>query len=165
MAMIGDTSSPIRGGLFLPDRAATARLAERLAPLLRSGDVVALGGDLGAGKTTFARNLIRILGHGDEEVPSPTYTLVQVYDLGRLTLWHFDLYRISDPDEVFELGFEDALAEGASLIEWPERLGPLLPADRLDVTLALGAGTEARDARLRAQGSWAPRISELLRDD
>lgn len=148
----------------LPDEAATARLARMVAGLLRPGDVVALRGGLGVGKTAFARALIRSLspkGAG-EEVPSPTFTLVQTYDLPGFTLWHFDLYRIEAAKEVFELGFEEALDEGVSLIEWPERLETLLPEDRLDITLAFNEaeGETARRARLTLSRSWTERWPE-----
>ena len=152
--------------LRLDDQAATAALARRLAPLLRRGDLVALWGDLGCGKTSFARALITALppaepGAAPEEVPSPTFTLVQVYDLRPAPVWHFDLYRIRDPEEIRELGFEEALAEGICLIEWPERLGPLLPEERLDLRLDFGATPEARLARLEGHGAWAARLDKL----
>ncbi len=147
--------------LALANRAATRRLGGRLAALLEPGDLVGLGGALGSGKTTLARDVIEALAGTPVEVPSPTFTLVQTYELGRLTLWHVDLYRIEAPGEVFELGLEDALAEGVLLVEWPERLGPLLPADRLDLTLAQGPTEDARVARLAAHGSWIGRLPKL----
>src|ERR1043165_7946856 len=110
----------------LPDERATASLAARLAALARPGDVIALNGELGAGKTSFARAFIRARG-ADEDVPSPTFTLAQAYELPDATVWHFDCYRLRDPEEAWELGIEDAFREGISLIEWPERLGTLLP--------------------------------------
>src|SRR5260370_18927731 len=114
----------------LPDEAATASLAARLAALARPGDVIALKGELGAGKTTFARAFIGASG-ADEEVPSPTFTLVQLYQRGDATIWHFDCYRLRDPEEAWELGIEDAFHYGISLIEWPERLGALQPPQPL----------------------------------
>ena len=152
--------------LRLDDQAATAALAGRIAPLLRPGDLVALWGDLGSGKTSFARALITALppadpGAGPEEVPSPTFTLVQIYERLPAPVWHFDLYRIKDPEEVLELGFEQALAEAVSLVEWPERLGPLLPEDRLDLRLEFGPAPEARLARLEGHGAWAARLADL----
>ncbi len=152
--------------LRLDDQAATAALARRLAPLLRRGDLLALWGDLGCGKTSFARALITALPPSDpgsepEEVPSPTFTLVQIYDRTPVPVWHFDLYRIRDPEEVLELGFEQALAEAVSLVEWPERLGPLLPEDRLDLRLDFGAAPEARSAVLEGHGDWAERLADL----
>ncbi len=143
----------------LDDLAATARLAQTLARQLATGDVVGLRGALGAGKTTFARDVIRALG-GAEEGPSPTFTLVQVYELADLTVWHFDLYRLGAPEEAYELGIEDAFADGASLIEWPERMAALLPADRLDIALSI-TGETSRRARLTGHGRWAGRLAAL----
>ena len=110
------------------------RLAAALGPRLARGDVLALYGELGAGKTTFVRALLRGMGWAGE-VPSPTFTLVQVYDVRPVAVWHFDLFRLTVPEEVLELGLEDALAEGATLIEWPERLGDRLPRPSLAVRL------------------------------
>ena len=144
----------------LPDEKATAALAARLAALAAPGDVIALKGELGAGKTTFARAFIRARG-GDEIVPSPTFTLVQVYDLSGGAIWHFDLYRLRQAGEAWELGIEDAFRDGISLIEWPERLGPLLPARRLEVALDFGPKPAARRARLRGSGDWAVRLAGI----
>src|SRR5437763_3872952 len=117
----------------LPDEAATAAFAGRLARLARPGDVIALKGELGAGKTSFARAFSRARAGQDEVVPSPTFTLAQIYEFPDLTIWHFDLYRLRDPEEAWELGIEDAFHDGVSLIEWPERLGSLLPPRRLEI--------------------------------
>jgi len=144
----------------LSDPEATARLAARIAACLRPGDVVALYGDLGAGKTVFARSLIRALC-GDEEVPSPTFTLVQTYAAPDFEIWHFDLYRLERPEEVFELGLEEALAGGVTLIEWPERLGRRLPADRLEVRLAYGGRESERTVALSGTGDWPDRLRSL----
>jgi tRNA threonylcarbamoyladenosine biosynthesis protein TsaE len=145
---------------LLEDEAATAALAGRVAQLARASDVLALAGDLGTGKTVFARAFIRAL-EGDEEVPSPTFTLVQAYDAPAFTVYHFDLYRLESPDEAYELGIEDAFAEGVSLIEWPDRLGSLLPKERLDVALFQGAAETWRRAVLTGYGSWSVRLKEL----
>lgn len=144
----------------LPDEQATAALAARIAALARPGDIIALGGDLGAGKTTFARAFIRARG-GVEAVPSPTFTLVQVYDLGETSVWHFDAYRLRTPEEAWELGIEDAFRDGISLIEWPDRLGPLLPAHRLEIMLSAGPTPNARRAALDPGGDWARRLAPL----
>ncbi len=143
--------------LDLPDEAATGALAAALARLARATDVFALSGELGTGKTTFARAFIRARG-GGEEVPSPTFTLAQVYEVSGGTVYHFDLFRLADPADALELGIEDAFAEGISLIEWPERLGPLRPAERLDRALAYGAAAAARTARLTGRGAWKSRL-------
>ncbi len=139
--------------IHLPDPTATAVLAQHLAPLLARGDLVALWGDLGVGKTELARALIRSLtGSPEEEVPSPTFTLLQSYETLAGPIHHFDLYRIRDPRELVELGWDDALAEGIVLVEWPERAGSQLPDRRLDLRLTVaGAG---REALLTPRGGW-----------
>ena len=153
--------------LPLPDLAATEALGRALAQVLQPGDVIALYGDLGAGKTALARALIRALpgpaGAAEEEVPSPTFTLVQTYERDPAPVWHFDLYRLEDASEVEELGLSEALAEGISLIEWPERLGARLPAAALSVTLTFdgGADEESRRARLSGGGDWPVRLAGL----
>lgn len=145
----------------LPDEAATAALGERLGAVARAGDVVALVGDLGAGKSTLARGLIRSHLGPETEAPSPTFTLVQTYPGPRFDIWHFDLYRLEDPGEARELGMEEAV-DGLSLIEWPERLGRYLPTVRLEVRLSLeGQGRIARlvdldDWSTRLDGDWRP---------
>jgi tRNA threonylcarbamoyladenosine biosynthesis protein TsaE len=124
--------------LSLPDEAATERLGALLARRLRPRDVVALQGGLGVGKTTLARAILRAAsGDATLIVPSPTFTLAEVYDTPRGAFWHFDLYRLEAPEQVFELGWEEARADGVALVEWAERLGSLLPPDRLAVTLAI----------------------------
>lgn len=143
----------------LPDETATAALGARLGALARAGDVVALEGDLGAGKTTLARGLIRSQLGPETEAPSPTFTLVQTYPGPRFPIWHFDLYRLESPGEVRELGLEEAV-DGLALIEWPERLGRNLPSARLEVRLSLeGSGRIARlvdfdDWSTRLDGDW-----------
>ncbi len=136
----------------------TRDLGTRLAPLLRRGDVIALQGDLGAGKTTLVRGLIQsLLGH-EEEVPSPTYTLVQLYEAPGFPVWHFDLYRLENATDVQELGW-DGTHDGVALIEWPERAGASLPANRLDLFLEISG--DGRRARLEARGEgWQERLDE-----
>ena len=143
----------------LPDLAATAALAQRLAPHLQAGDVLALRGGLGAGKTTFARALISALRGEETEVPSPTYTLVQTYDGPDFPIFHFDLYRLDDPNDVFELGWDETQI-GVALIEWPDRAGAHLPRWRLDLSLEIIG--DIRKARLEPQGEdWQTRLHEL----
>jgi len=152
----------------LANPADTQTFAARLAPFARPGDVIALAGDLGTGKTTFARGFINALlevhGLPAEDVPSPTFTLVQEYQLPNFTLFHIDLYRIETQSELFELGLEEAFAGGVSLVEWPDRLGLLLPANRLELTFSqAGAGENGEDDdRRRAVvipfGDWKGRL-------
>ncbi len=147
--------------IALPDEAATLALGAKLASLLEPGDVIALFGDLGAGKTTLARGLITALaGDGEEllEVPSPTFTLVQTYEVGDLAIYHFDLYRLESSNEIWELGWEEALDGGVSLIEWPERAGDLLPDERLEVNLRFDG--DARSAEFKGSCSWVRRLAE-----
>jgi len=165
-ALAADAMTEPAAMLFLPDEAATDALAGRLAPHLAPGDRIALSGPLGAGKSAFARALVRaLLGDPRAEVPSPTFTLVQDYDAPGpggepVAVHHFDLYRLSDPSEVEELGWDEALADGICLIEWPDRAGRLLPPDRLDLALDLPEGGAGRIARLTGHG---PRGAALLR--
>lgn len=145
---------------LLDDDDATVRLGADLAHTLWPGDVLALSGDLGAGKTTLARGLLRALA-GDRllEVPSPTFTLVQSYEL-RLPVHHLDLYRLSSPDELEELGLEDELQTGAALVEWPDRAGARLPADAVHLELVQhGAG---RMATITGRGAFFGRIVRSL---
>jgi tRNA threonylcarbamoyladenosine biosynthesis protein TsaE len=151
----------------LPDEAATAALAVLVADHLQPGDAILLDGALGVGKTCFARALIRHLSGGETEVPSPSFNLVLTYDIppnrfkGGM-LWHFDLYRVSHPRELDELGLDEALREGVALIEWPDRLGPQRPANALTVSFSLltdAAGP--RQAELQGAAAWAARLSDL----
>ena len=145
--------------MILADDAATARLGAAIAGLLRPGEAVCLSGPLGAGKSTLARALVRALTTPDEDVPSPTFTLVQFYEGEGLKVAHFDLYRLSDPDEAYEIGLDEALDEGAAVIEWPQRLEGRLPPDRLDIEIALEG--DGRRARLTPHGAWEGRTIEL----
>jgi tRNA threonylcarbamoyl adenosine modification protein YjeE len=145
---------------FLADEAATARLGEDLAAALRPGDVLALKGDLGAGKSTLARALIRALADdAGLDVPSPTFTLVQSYDT-RVAVHHFDLYRLSSAAELDELGFDEALGQGAALVEWPERADGYLP--KTSVLIELVQQGDGRLARLSGQGDVFERTARSL---
>jgi tRNA threonylcarbamoyladenosine biosynthesis protein TsaE len=148
--------------MILKDEAATARLGAAIAARLREGEAVCLWGPLGAGKSTLARALVRALTRPDEEVPSPTFTLVQFYEGPRLAVAHFDLYRLTDPDEAYEIGLDEALDVGAAVIEWPERLGGGLPGDRLDIEIGYADEDEGgRIVRLTPHGAWEGRGLEF----
>ena len=149
----------------LADEQATLALMVDIAALIEPGDLITLSGDLGAGKTTFARAFIRHLA-GDEtiEVPSPTFTLMQAYDLPRFRLVHADLYRLSGPAELAELGFEDEADGIITLLEWPDRAAGLLPPDRLDIALTLSPqqGETFRQARVTGYGTFASRAERII---
>jgi tRNA threonylcarbamoyl adenosine modification protein YjeE len=136
----------------LKDEAATAALGGRIARGLRPGDAVLLAGELGAGKTALARSILRALGV-KEHVPSPTFTLVQPYETQTLAVRHFDLYRIEAPGDLDELGLEDALSDGAILVEWPERATSRLPEDALRIHLR-ATGENSRAADISGPARW-----------
>jgi len=138
--------------LSLPDVAATRALGARIAAGLSVGDLVALEGDLGAGKTTLARAILRSLGVS-EDVPSPTFTLVQLYETPDLTVRHYDLYRIENANEIAELGIDEAVEDGAALVEWPERAGGRLPGALLQVGLRAADG-DSRTVSLSGPAKW-----------
>jgi tRNA threonylcarbamoyladenosine biosynthesis protein TsaE len=123
--------------LFLPDEAATQALARTMAPWMKCGDIILLSGGIGAGKSCFARAMIRQRLGADTEVPSPTFTLVQTYDDTDVPIWHADLYRLSNPAEVVELGLLDACDTAFCLVEWPERAGNVWPATALKIAFSL----------------------------
>lgn len=150
--------------LSLPDENATRALAARLAPRLAPGDVILLHGPIGAGKTAFARAIIQtLLAQNDqhEDVPSPTFTLVQVYETPGMEIWHADLYRLSSADEAFELGLTEAFTTALCLIEWPERLGADAPPDALNAHFAQGVRDDARELVLC---STSPRWHDIVAD-
>lgn len=139
-----------RKTVALPDLAATAALGAAIAGQLRRGDAVLLKGDLGSGKTTLARAILAALGV-DETVPSPTFTLVQTYETPRFPVSHYDLYRLKRSSELEELGLEEALDDGAALIEWPERAEGRLPPDALSVHLL---ADHERHATMTGPARW-----------
>jgi tRNA threonylcarbamoyl adenosine modification protein YjeE len=164
MPMPLTTSSEASFTVVLPDEQATVRLMMDIAAALKPGDMVTLSGDLGAGKTTIARALIRYLaGDPEIEVPSPTFTLMQTYDLPRFPLVHADLYRLSSAAELTELGFDDLPEDAVVLLEWPDRAAGLLPPDRFDVAIMLAPKLkrEFRNARVTGHGAFAPRVERI----
>ena len=151
--------------LTATSQADTERLASKLAKLVKMGDIISLSGDLGTGKTVFARAFINALG-GVEEVPSPTFTLVQSYYLNPIPIHHFDLYRLENPEDAFELGIDDLFSQGISLIEWPERLQPYLPKDRLELSIYypknLCETNATRHIKLTGLGYWESRLTNIF---
>jgi tRNA threonylcarbamoyladenosine biosynthesis protein TsaE len=146
------------GEAWLTGPAETEAFGAKLAGGLRPGDVIALYGDLGAGKTTLARGVLRALGF-DGDVPSPSFPIVIAYDPPDVTmpLWHVDLYRIDDPDEIEELGLDDARMDGVLMIEWPERLGTYMWPDAVRITLSRDGDDRRRltwDAPAAWEGRW-----------
>ena len=139
----------------------TGILASQLADVSVTGDVIGLIGDLGMGKTAFARAFINARV-GDVEVPSPTFTIVQVYEFSDINVYHFDLYRIEETEELFELGIEDAFTDGISLIEWPDRMDTYLPSDRLDIIFSSVSSENTRQVTLVGYGeNWINRLVQV----
>lgn len=154
----------MRRAVTVADEAGTRALAGALAALAQRRDVIALRGALGSGKTAFARGFIAARTGASAEVPSPTFTLVQIYESDDGDIYHFDLYRLEQPEDAFELGIEDAFAEGISLIEWPERLGSYLPREHLSITFEAGADETQRHIALEGFGSWSQRLDDVVLD-
>jgi tRNA threonylcarbamoyl adenosine modification protein YjeE len=148
----------------LPDVNATEHLAMDIAATVRPGDLITLSGDLGAGKTTLVRATLRYLaGDAHMDVPSPTFTMLQTYDLPQFAAVHADLYRVTTVAELSELGWEDAAENAVVFVEWPDRAGALLQADRLDIAISVAPeiGPSHRHVRLAGTGSWAGRLTQL----
>jgi tRNA threonylcarbamoyl adenosine modification protein YjeE len=162
--MLTTTSGRFSHTVVVPNEEALHRLVTDIAIALEPGDMITLSGDLGAGKTTFARALIRHLA-GDQtvEVPSPSFTLIQIYDLPRFPVVHADLYRVSGANELAELGFEDLPAGAVTLLEWPDRAAGVLPPDRFDIaiTLAPELGLEHRNLVITGHGTFATRAERM----
>lgn len=152
--------------LTLTDLAATKRLGLFLAKQLMVGDVLALQGALGAGKSELARTIIQQVCPDETDIPSPTFTLVQAYESDdNGSLLHFDLYRLAEPGDVFELGIEDAFVEAVCLIEWPERLAGYLPDHALTIEIDYDPGTNGdREVTLSGDAAWQKRLKGILPD-
>ncbi|NJM82934.1 MAG: tRNA (adenosine(37)-N6)-threonylcarbamoyltransferase complex ATPase subunit type 1 TsaE [Tabrizicola sp.] len=157
--MLQNPPATIPNSLFLASEEATSRLGECLATLLRPGDSVLLDGRIGAGKTHLARAIIQARLPQREEVPSPTFTLVQTYDTPGGEIWHADLYRLSHPDEVWELGLDDAFRTAICLVEWPDRLGRHHPPEALHLSLR----EEGEGRRVRLSGGRAGLVDAVMR--
>ncbi len=139
----------------------TQKLAEKLAPYLQKGDCIALSGDLGAGKTTFARFLLNALNPAIEEVPSPTFTLVQVYEAPHASISHFDCYRLKSTEDLIELGFQEAHQEGIILLEWPEKVESFLSENTLWIYFIHTEKENSRKITLMGNTTWQKRLSSL----
>lgn len=155
------SSAPAFRTLDLADADATARFGTALAAYLRAGDVLLLEGPIGAGKTHFSRALIRARLGYDEDIPSPTFTLVQTYDAAP-DIWHADLYRLTHPDEAIELGLQDAFDTAICLVEWPERLGGLAPDTALTLRFTPTADGQSRSVTLSGSTAWQTRLEGLV---
>ena len=142
----------------LHDEAATRQLASNVARILRPGDVILLEGPIGAGKTFFARGVIQAILGVAEDVPSPTFTLVQVYDGPRGDIWHCDLYRLTHPDEAIELGLEEAFEASICLVEWPDRLGSMRPDNALTLSFSI---TDHHHVTASIPQSWQARWAAI----
>ncbi len=143
----------------LKSEADTAALGREIARHLAAGDTVTLSGPLGSGKSVLARAIVRAFSPR-EEVPSPTFTLVQTYETQNFTISHVDLYRLKSESELRELGLDEALERGVLVIEWPDRMGPQLAGDRLDLMFEAADG-EARLMKIVGRGSWVGRLKSL----
>lgn len=159
------SESTILATRHLDNEEDTRLSAETLSRYLRTGDIIALDGTLGAGKTVFARALINAMPGEVEDIPSPTFTLVQTYQRGDNEVWHFDLYRLEDPEDAFELGIEDAFADAISLIEWPDKLGIFLPKKHLRIILAQDGESDTRSLQVIGDEAWRARLANFLDSD
>ena len=142
----------------------TCLLAQNLASHLQAGDTLLLSGDVGAGKTFFARCLINALLNQPEDIPSPTFTLIQTYTTQTVEIWHSDLYRLSDIYEIEELGLTEAFHTAICLVEWPDRLGSLAPNDALHINISVGSSEETRDWQFGwGIPSWSQKLKGLVK--
>lgn len=137
----------------------TCEFAEKLAKFVKAGDVIAFSGDLGVGKTTFIQAFIKSLATEDIEVTSPTFNLLHIYNLSQFEIWHYDLYRINNIEEVYELGIEDSFHYAVTLIEWPEIINNIIPEDRLEIELFFGDSEFSREIKLKAYGIWKNKLT------
>ena len=150
---------------ILANKAETEALGASLAEIAIPGDIIALKGTLGSGKSVLARAFIRKYCKTTENIPSPTFTLVQTYDMGLVPVYHFDLYRIINSEETIELGIEEAFSDGISLIEWPERLESYLPKNHLEIWLRVNNKDSIRNILLAGAESWQTRLDNLFSEE
>ncbi|AIL65279.1 hypothetical protein NOVO_04500 [Rickettsiales bacterium Ac37b] len=140
----------------------TKGLAEKLAILVKVGDIIELKGDLGSGKTTFSRYFINALTKDKLTILSPTFNLLFVYNTEKGMVWHFDLYRLNNKEEVWELGIEEAIDSGITLIEWPDLISDILPLDKLVLNFAFSSNDNKRYIEIIPKGIWCNRLKGLL---
>jgi tRNA threonylcarbamoyl adenosine modification protein YjeE len=150
--------------IYLNNLEETQLFAEKLAKIVEIGDIITFTGNLGVGKTSFIQFFIKSLAGNDVEVTSPTFNLVYTYTLEQFEIWHFDLYRLKDQREIYELGIEDAFIKGVSLIEWPEIIENILPNNRLDIGLFFGEKDDERVMTISGFGRWDNKLIELRED-
>lgn len=148
--------------VYLKNLEDTKVLATFIAKHLSPGDVVTFRGNLGAGKTSFVKYMINSLSKSEVEVTSPSFNLLHIYDQNNIELWHFDLYRLKDIDEIYELGIEDAFIKGVSLIEWPEIIDKILPKNRLEIKLSFAEKENARIVNLSGFSKWSKILENEL---
>lgn len=132
----------------------TNLFASRLAKIAKIGDIITFSGELGAGKTSFIQYFIRSLSKDEIEVNSPTFNLLHIYKLDKINIWHYDLYRLKNQEEIYELGLEEGFDYGVSLIEWPEIIYDILPSDRLEIQISFSDQEQAREITLTGHGKW-----------
>ena len=147
--------------IHLKNQEEMKNFAAKLAKVAKLGDIITLSGNLGVGKTSFSQFFIRSLTDEDVEVTSPTFNLLHVYSLKTLQIWHFDLYRLKNKQEIYELGIEDAFDNGVSLIEWPEIIKDSLPKNRLDLELAFSRPDDARIINWKGSIKWAELLGSI----
>ena len=147
--------------IYLSNQEDTKKFATNLAKHAEVGDIITLRGDLGAGKTSFAQYFIQAIAGENIEVTSPTFNLVHLHQLKSVTIWHFDLYRLTDKKEIYELGIEDAMHEGITLIEWPEIISNILPKNRLDLHIATTDKENVRIVSYQASEKWTEILTKL----
>lgn len=136
----------------------TEAFASVLAKIVKIGDIITFSGDLGVGKTSFIQFFIKSLARQEIEVTSPTFNLLHLYKLDEYEIWHFDLYRLKNKEEIYELGIDDAFSYGVSLIEWPEIIADILPKDRLEIKLSFADKQSSRELTLNAYGKWKEKL-------
>jgi tRNA threonylcarbamoyl adenosine modification protein YjeE len=144
--------------IYLDNINETQAFASMLARIAKTGDIITFSGDLGVGKTSFIQFFIKSLAGQEIEVTSPTFNLLHIYKFNIGEVWHFDLYRLRDKKEIYELGIEDAFSYAISLIEWPEIINDILPKDRLEIKLSFGEDENSRSLSLKAYGNWKEKL-------